>query len=715
MNNELTYVIRLSTEGKPEVVELTDAMEHQHERVVELGEGLGKTTFLLENVNDQSNRARENFKKTASQTKELASETHRLSEAERNLESILEEANALLAENTLSLEYARLEYEQGSISQEQYIAQLQDLRNEVEAIDAPSVNLIRRQREINREINRLNPAVNTTAKGFGTANSVFFTSASALSRLNPALGTTVTTLISASRGMGQLSTQTGGVNSAFKAMTAFALSPAGVVAVLTLVATGVAYLINKYDLLKDSTISASEVSKNYVSELNKILNAINGINGSNDPFDTSFLENRLEVYRQTIKELESIDLGTTPDGFGDMTFLKFFNYFNLLDDYQKRLLEKGIEQSRINKIISDLKDEELNTSTQIFAIQTLATSEAAQEQQRQWAELQGQKLRLAVEEQKTAEFENQAKALKDINALIFDPEIDLGEDFLQQMIRENTAFINNERQIQRMRIDLIRGSGDEIKALHMELTQALLDIDMDATLSDAQRRTARELTMEQFARREANFKEDMINQEKALEEDLYLFKLNLDNQLIDAKIQNAYLAANALNAINQGLLGDSKAVAIGIFAAEKALSIAQVLMAGARESTQATLAGTKYLANPATWPIAAMHFTAATKIKTQATISAALIGAMALGEGASQFAGTGGMSSGSSLSASRVGRNSDRSREEFGIVDADKRTPTPIINLSAEIHTDLTDPKRMALIVKQGNEELASQTVRVSK
>ena len=654
---ELKYIISLTTEGKPELVEATEELEQQNRVVLSAREGLSNLTKVYSNVNELTEVARANFHANSGVVQELASATGRLSEAERNLEMILSEANERLQENSFQLEAARLEYETGAISQETYTQRLRELRDEVESIDAPSVNLIRRQREINREIDKLNPGLQVSRRQMGSANSALFTMTGALTRLNPQLGTGVNQVLSMTRGLGQLAAQTGSVDGAFASLTRFALSPAGIISVLAMTATGVLLLMNYFRQVKDEIIDVETVSKGYVQQLQNIITSLNKVQGAGGPFDARAMQQNIDMLRIIRRDFEALP-GISRNWtdilvLGTQKLFQAKDFLGLMTDQEKIANAMIREQSQIRGVINELLEEQLKIQAQQRVVYMLMEDD-------QVRALRRQELMLELDKHKSVELEKHRQAYRDMAAnmdSMMDTELEFAisglEDFLQESDRlfdhsteKGREFLNFEGQLLQMRINQYRLAGDEIRAMELERDRSLREIESNRFISEEQREEGRLMVLENFRQRELDIERQTAEERKRIYESGMMEVAQWDEYIHDLRINNAMLAANTLQAINQGFFEDNKGLNILTFAAEKVVSIAAVLLDTQRRAAQARMTAHALLASPATAPLAANAFAQEVAIRTHGARTAAMMGAMALAEGASKF-GSGGSGGGS--------------------------------------------------------------------
>lgn len=650
MSKKIKYDIILETQGKPEIVEATDKLRDQHQVHEDLSKSLGKVVELDATLHDRQQASRAALDARRQSTRQVVQETERLSTAKQRLEQTMQEANLVMEENSFNLEVARLEYETGGLTIEEYTARLQELKEQIANQNVDSAKFIRRQREINREIRNLNPELVATKTNMSSANSALFAGASALARINPQLGSTAITALSVSRSLGQVTTSTGGLSQAMQTMATFVMSPMGIVAGLGLAATAAALLYAHFSDLEDKTIDLEKAGESYSASLDDMIKKLQQLQDIEYGFfDTAGLEERLKWQRELTDEIDA-QLDTKKEERREL-FRAISHARKLTDeavryrDVQNDIKELTSARKASTKLILEL-EREIHERTMLSSFESAS---AADEQIKQQEEINRREQHQAeVRELKLKMLRDEIKLMESMAPVILDDNLDLSEfdDIYSDLREQAAAYLDFEAELQKMRIERHLATLNEMERLEFQKSERLRELAENDLIASWQRDEAELLILQQFEDDKRELREREIQEIRQAEDEITELKRMAKQQEIDM----AMMGAQAISVINDKLLGGNRALAIAAFAIEKAVAIGNVILSTNEKAAQATAKGLLYSASPTTAWMAPKAFAAAAKIKATGYTTAGIMAGMSLVEGMGMASGGsgggGGMGSG---------------------------------------------------------------------
>lgn len=220
---------------------------------------------------------------------------------------VMEDVNERAEVATELFERLKLEYMDGKISMAEYQQSLAELRQGLQEADGETTRLIRTERALATEQQRLTSGTKLAAIGFeGTttqasnANSVLFQSQNVIRGLNgdfPALARSITPTL---RGFNQLQLQSGGTIGAFRAMLGVLGGPMGLVFLLgSMLPTAIIASSNFLEKFKEEANLTKEETADLTRQVIELIEANARLAAAPSPFD-------IESRQLTINELERI-------------------------------------------------------------------------------------------------------------------------------------------------------------------------------------------------------------------------------------------------------------------------------------------------------------------------------------------------------------------------------------------------------------------------
>lgn len=357
--------LQMEVDSRP-VKEATQALKGLEEQSARMESAYG-------DVNAAAARSHQVLEEKRRATLEEAQSASVAAEAQWNLADALLRTDEAVEDTRLGFELLRLEYEQGDLTQEEYLQGLQQLKDRLQDLDVDTLGSVRTTRMLNREIVGLGEETEATGRMMTGATTTLNSLSSAVTSLATGSGDLSARLARAGQSLGVMTRNAGDAGTAIQSLSEFILSPAGLVFGLGAAIPLVVSLTKRFSDHSKTLFDAQRAGQAYSQTLDGIMSRMRDL-GSESIFDTSSLQEQLEwskaleeSYRNRLEELEQERVAII-----DMT-----KGMGLSGQQSSRMAEISRERATVEEFIEKELDRQRELQSEIRAIEQARMSDVA--------------------------------------------------------------------------------------------------------------------------------------------------------------------------------------------------------------------------------------------------------------------------------------------------------------------------------------------------
>lgn len=580
------------------------------------GQGsLEKGASSLENIEEKNERvkksldqARKSWQQNSNEMKDAQKIGKMTEEMQQRLGTAVSSTNERVRDAQIGMELLKLEYQEGSISQEEYTQGIQELRSRLEGADVLTLSQVRALRQLSQAQRQANLTTNQMTRTVTGSGPAFTSFAQILQDLPFGLIAISNNIPFAASQFQNLTLRTGGAGAALRAVMGVISGPGGILVLLTSLVPALAVASQRMDLFNTSLIDGKAAGEAYNSVLQSIIENITTIEGfeAEAPFNTNQLEQQLRLWEnvreqneQTLETLKEEQLVLTDMAISGRLIGQFaVRHENILKEVEAR--ENNIEQAndRIEKLKAEILSNEILLTDEVT--KRLALEQQADplfEARLKLLEKANEKRIGGLEEvQRIAERDRQVQRehIERIDQMRVEAQQRLIEGFKRRRQLQEEAR-RRELEFQRLIANPPSRQREEINegpAIQRALTQQMLAEDARMSLirdSVSREKFVRLQMQRQFEQERLDLIRQGISDEQSLDNLRILQEQELQDELnrIQQEKQDARLTlwANyeaAVQGFGQAIVEGSAKSARQTFEMNKALNLAMAIASGAR-------------------------------------------------------------------------------------------------------------------------------------
>lgn len=556
------------------------------------------------------------------------------------------EGEPRVVEATDQLKAQNMEYQRVRASADDYADGLQQLRSGMASISKPSTQLVNTQIALRKQMDRVDTGMKKTGKSTAATNNLLIALTRGAADAQYGMMGVANNLQQSAELAASASTKMGGMRNVVSGLAASFMNPA------TGLIVGVTAITTAWQLAESGAFDFStqienldEIAEEHINTIDQLAQKTNDlIFPDEDFFDTEGLQNRLRMQMLYVQQ-EKQYLQILEDEYKELNAIGA-SAQGMTVEQSKRFDEVIEEMAKAEASIAQSKERQLELEAKIGGIQRTRNNDLFMEEylrQQMYESTQEMDKLISdwADNDITGQIASDIQKMNDAMSEGEDPFAMLGDpsDRLKELRAQMQAQLKFEDQIEQQRIKIAKQRGDEMAALRMEEQAELRALENNELINDRQREEMRLLIIEEYNNREVELERKKAEQIRAMHQQINNEMAMQDQWLHDQRINMTTMAADTILAINQGFLGNNKALNALVFGVEKAFQIANVVLDTKRRAAQAVMTGMTLLSSPVTAPLAGNAFAQAAAIKATGFSTAALMGAMTLAQGGAMMSG----------------------------------------------------------------------------